>query len=179
MIQKTVYTCGPITGLSYGGATEWRETIRDMVDKDVKMVSPMRGKDYFKHVEKFEAQVNATKIAPPEKDAIQKVADLMEPHGTSKFRKALSSAKGILARDSFDVRNCDILLMNVLGAKEKSLGSICEMAWAWQFRKPIILVIEEDLKNPHTHDFTMEMVNYVVHDLPTAANLINAIFKDY
>ena len=44
--MHTVYLAGPITGLTYDGATDWRHAVAaDLNSVGIKGLSPMRGKD--------------------------------------------------------------------------------------------------------------------------------------
>jgi len=153
MVNKTIYLCGPIAGISYKEATNgWRSEISNYLDADIKTISPMRGKDHLKDVESFEKRGNYdTNIN--------------------------STGKAIITRDYFDVKNCDLILANFLGAERVSIGSCFELAWAYAMQKPVVLVIDE--KNIHIHDFVLETCGYITHDLRKACDSINKFFKEY
>lgn len=58
---------------------------------------------------------------------------------------------GVNASDRFitaacreDVKRCDAVFVNFLGAEKLSIGTLIEIAWADMMRKPIVLVIDED-----------------------------------
>ncbi len=43
-----VYLSGPITGCSYGGATDWRGYVKSQLKKyNIPSLSPLRAKDYL------------------------------------------------------------------------------------------------------------------------------------
>ena len=65
---------------------------------------------------------------------------------------------------------CDALLVNLLGAKKVSIGSVLEIGWADAFRKPIILAIEKE-GNPHDHAELKEVANFIVDNLDEAIEL--------
>lgn len=50
----------------------------------------------------------------------------------------------ITIRCKQDVKDCDALLVNFLGAEKLSIGTITEIAWAVILDKPTVLVINED-----------------------------------
>jgi nucleoside 2-deoxyribosyltransferase len=97
-----VYLAGPITGLTHGEATNWRKNMAYFLTRmGHTAVSPMRGKDYL---------VND---GLPIESAYEAIP--------------MSSAKGIYGRDSFDVAHCDILFVNLIGAKQVSIGTVMEI----------------------------------------------------
>jgi nucleoside 2-deoxyribosyltransferase len=154
-MQKTIYLAGPITGLDYQGCTEWRESfseqLKDMSNGNIVGLSPMRGKTYLQNVGVI-------------------------GHGNEKYG-ILSGGKSIVCRDYYDVRTCDAIVMNLLGAKKVSIGSMFEVAWAHAHSKPLILVIESDRQdNIHHHDMLHEMAGYTVDNLDDALYILGALF---
>ncbi len=151
--MTTVYLAGPITGLIYAGSTDWR---RYMIDKfariGVKALSPMRGKEYL-------AQLKGTISGTGEEYAHLGV---------------LSLPRGVMTRDRFDATRCDVLLVNFLGARNISIGSVMEIAWADAKRTPIVCVMEEK-GNPHEHMMLTEAFGYRVTTLDEAMHIIKAI----
>lgn len=89
----------------------------------------------------------------------------------------LSTAKGIVRRDSYDVRTCNAVLVNVLDAKRVSIGTVCEVAFAYILNKPVVLVMEPE-GNIHEHCFITEMCDYWVHDLDHGIEIIQTILLD-
>lgn len=145
---RRVYLAGPITGLSFGGATEWREGVTGaLAQRGVIGVSPLRAKDYLK---------NEAKLG----DTYESIA--------------LSSGKGITTRDRFDCMTSDAVLFNFLGADKVSIGTCIEIGWADAFRKPGILVIEPE-KNVHDHGMIREICGFRVATLDEAVAIAAAI----
>jgi len=143
-----VYLAGPITGCSYKGCNEWRESVRDeLLDTGILAYSPMRKKDYLKTLNVIPSQV---KIVSP------MVTDV-----------------GITTRDRFDCTHADVILMNLLGAKRVSIGTMIEVGWADANRVPIVLVMEEG--NPHEHPMISRIANFKVVTLPEAVDVVKAI----
>lgn len=135
-----IYLAGPISGLTYDGAVDWRNTVKETLDDaskgQIQCLSPMRHKDYL---------LNESKI----KDDYEQI---------------LSSQRGITARDRFDSTRCDLLFVNFLGAKKVSIGTVLEIAWADSQRIPIVLVMEDE-NNPHEHSMVRELCPFRVNNL--------------
>lgn len=144
--MKKIYLAGPITGLSYEAATKWREDVKESLP-EYECFSPLRAKWYLQQY----AQLPAVSTSD----------------------KPLSSAKGILCRDYFDCSTADLIIVNFLNAKRISIGTVAEIAWAWQARKPIIAIMNS--KNVHEHDFLNEMIAYKVSTVNDAKSLARAI----
>lgn len=126
-----VYLAGPITGITYGECTEWREYVKDNINEEIATLSPMRGKQFIK-----ERVTSNGKIGMSFEDSL------------------LASTKGINTRDYFDVQRADAILVNFLGAEIVSIGTVMEIAWARAFNKPVVCCMEKD--NIHNH----AMLNY-------------------
>lgn len=158
-MKKCVYLSGAITGLSYGEAVDWRvEATKELASANIIGISPMRAKDYLSHVTKFEGQGQYAKHGP------------------------LSTGKAIVARDHFDTINCDAILVNLLGTTKVSIGTVLEIAWAWDHNKPVIVAIEDNdpaLMNCHEHVMLTELFSFRVNSLPAAYNIVKAVLGDY
>lgn len=140
-MTKCVYLAGPITGLSYGGANEWRDAFAEQLEaRGVRGLSPMRGKSYLDHEER---------IWDSYEDSL------------------LSSQKSIVTRDRNDATTCDLLVVNLLGATRVSIGTMVELGWADAHRVPIVVVMEES-GNPHDHAFVRELAGWRVTNLQDA-----------
>lgn len=150
--MSKVYLAGPITGLSYSGCTDWRAVAKDELAKSgIGGLSPMRGKEYLAHLE----TISGTG---------EEYAHL----------GVLSNSRGIMTRDRFDATRCDVLLVNLLGAKAVSIGTVMEIAWADLSRIPIVCAIEEK-GNPHEHMMVTEALGYRVPSLDEALHICRAI----
>jgi nucleoside 2-deoxyribosyltransferase len=147
MNLPTVYLAGPITGLNYEGATDWRDYASKELAPDILGVSPMRGKDYLLHEQSIRDHY-------PE--------------------AVLSTTKGITTRDRNDVYTCDAVLMNLLGAKKVTIGTMIEAGWADAFRKPIVLVIEDG--NIHWHGMLEHVSGWIVPTLDEGIHIIKTLF---
>lgn len=179
MHKFKVYLSGPITGLTYSDSISWTDYARnslaanhyycgqlishqyylDLILKDkagelksiptyIEGYRPLRGKEHL----------DTNKVLS---------ASLHGKHG-------LATNKAIVSRDSYDVLSCDVMLVNLLGAKEKSIGTVSEIAWAWLSRKPIVLVME-DTGNCHEHGFILEMCGHQTTDLDEGIHIVKKI----
>lgn len=149
-----VYLAGPISGLTYGGATEWRDgVIRDLAEFGIKGLSPMRCKEFLQN----------------ETDGFSKTC---EKYG---HINVLASPRGIMTRDRFDATRCDVLLVNLLGATTVSIGTVMEIAWADACRTPIVCAMEAG--NIHEHAMVNEALGYRVDTLEEAVSLVKAILS--
>jgi nucleoside 2-deoxyribosyltransferase len=83
----------------------------------------------------------------------------------------MSSGKGIVGRDMHDVRSCGLMLVNLLDAPDRSIGTMVEYGWASAWGKPIITV-----KLPkgcrHDHLFIDELSTYQVDNVDAAIDLV-------
>jgi hypothetical protein len=147
MSSKALFLAGPLTGISYGDALEWRTYVERRLPPGIIAFSALRGKEYVA------------------KEAVLK--DAYPDH-------LLSTPQGTITRDRFDVSRCDALFVNFLKADRVSIGTIMEMAWADAWRIPIILAMENG--NIHDHAFVRQVAAFITDDLDeairTAVNVV-------
>ena len=150
--MKLVYLAGPITGLDYEGATNWRQDaikhLMDISGGNIVGLSPMRGKDYLIDEKTLAAEGYSETI--------------------------MSSAKGITERDRFDTTRADALFVNLLGAERVSIGTMIELGWADANRIPIIVVMEKG--NLHDHAMVNSVASFVVNSLGDGMEIIHKLF---
>jgi nucleoside 2-deoxyribosyltransferase len=148
--MKTVYLSGPISGLRYAEAREWRDVAAEsLAEEGIVALTPLRGKNFL---EKIDGPL------------------LKAGHPT----KPLSTPKGIVTRDRWDAMRCDVMLVNLLGATDVTIGTMIEYGWADAARNPIITVMEPE-GNIHDHAFIREMSGYVVDTLEEGIAIAKAI----
>ena len=156
-MTKTVYLAGPITGLNFAGAVDWRnDAIRELADAGIKGLSPMRAKEYLKAIAS-----DAAFTSDGDKYAIQ---------------SPLSTNRGITTRDRWDATRCDVLLVNFEPTHGKgivSVGTVMEIAWADSKRIPIVCAMPEG--NELSHGMVLEAIGFRVHTLREALDLVKAI----
>lgn len=146
-MEYSVYLSGPIKGLVYGEATDWREHVTRKFPPHIIAISPMRSKEFLSN---------------------GKVLDLndMPDH-------AIVRPNGLVARDRYDVMRCDAMLVNLIGAKQISIGTCVEFGWADSYRKPIITAMREE--DVHNHGFVRELSGFLVPTLDEAIEIAQAI----
>lgn len=155
--MNTVYLAGPISGLNFEGATEWRErVIGELAAANIKGLSPMRAKDYLRDAYDAAGGFSAT----------------CEEYG---HLSPLSGPRGIMTRDRFDATRCDVLLVNLLGAERVSVGTIMEIAWADLCRTPIVVAIEPG--NVHEHAMVDQAIGFRCGTLEEAVHVVKAILS--
>jgi len=146
--MKSVYLAGPIAGLSYDESTDWRqEAIKYLASKGITCLDPMRSKEHLAGVARIEGSYED---------------------------EALSSQKGINTRDHWDVMRCDVVLANLEHAREypdrPTIGTIMEIAWAWAYRKPLVLILKED--SIYEHPMVLECAGFRVGSLESGLNVV-------
>lgn len=130
-----IYAAGPMTGLVFEEALQWRDTLSKELDPKIVVLSPLRGKDFLS-------------------GTVFHCGD----YGTI---NPLSTMKAITNRDRNDVMRSDLVFANLLGAKTVSIGTVLELAWADSKRIPIVLLMESDSTNPHEHCMIREICPFV------------------
>lgn len=149
MNTPTVYLCGPISFLKYEGANDWREYATGYLEQfGIKARSPLRGKDFLKEM------------------GIIGIGEYTE--------HPLATDNGIIARDRFDVRTSDLMLANLLGAEQSSIGSPAEFAWADAFGTPVVTAMEKE-GSPYDHPFIRGLSGYRVETLDEALTICRII----
>lgn len=149
MNTYTIYMAGPVRGLDYESATDWRTWFANqMSGLNVECLDPLRGKEELKG----ETSIDRVEYATP-----------------------LSCPKGIYIRDRFDALRCDLLVVNLLGAKRTSIGSVMEIAWADALHKPIILIMEPG--NVHEHAMILGACGFRAQCLAEAAAIATAVLN--
>ena len=73
------------------------------------------------------------------------------------------------------VMQSDVIYANLLGAKEKSIGSIAEIAWAYLLKKLVVIAMEKD--NIHKHSFILSMTNVIFDNEKDALGYLKYINK--
>lgn len=147
---KTVYLAGPISGCTFDECVDWRQqAIKRLADNSIRGLSPMRGKEYLRS---------------------EKIID------GSYEDSVMSCARGIYTRDRFDSLRCDVLLVNFLGAKKVSIGTVMEFGWADSRKTPIICAMEPE-GNPHDHPMITEAIGFRVKTMQEALNVAISILR--
>lgn len=142
-MNPLVYLAGGIAGLTGEEARKWRSHAeRELNHYKIDVRDPMREKgklDWDKPISgDFHAYVD---------------------------KGLFYTSKAIMTRDFNDVKQADVLLVNLLGCTRPSLGTIMELAWAFAFQKPAVVCIEKS-GNPHdNHPMIHEAMGFRVTTL--------------
>lgn len=145
--MKKVYLAGPISGLTYDGAQEWRDYVKGKIDTRIDCYSPQRGKKFLQ-------------MRGPLEGAYDEFP--------------LSTDVGITTRDRHDCTSADLVIFNLLGAQRVSIGTMIELGWADAARNPAILIIERE-GNPHDHPMVRQTTHFRVTSVDDAIALAQAI----
>lgn len=147
-MKPTVYLAGPITGLNFDGCTNWRDDVRRRLEQaGIVAFSPMRAKEY---------------LAP---------LPTISGHGEEYAHMGvLSTPRAVMTRDHFDATSRDLMLVNLLGAKQVSVGTVMEIAWGYTRQIPIVCAMEPE-GNPHEHMMIAEAIGFRVPTLEEAIHV--------
>lgn len=144
-MTKQIYLAGSIAGKTFNEANIWRNIVTELLSynfPNVKTINPLRGKETLqKKISKFEYA-----------------------------NHPITTQKGIVRRDFNDVSTSDCVLVNLLGSESASIGTIMEIAWAYQSRIPVVLVMEKE-GNPNDHLFVRECITFQTEDMEEAIDL--------
>lgn len=153
MKRPLVYLAGGIAGLPGVEAVEWRgQALLSLANRNVEALDPMRAKQ-----------------------ALGQQARISTNFHDYEGRGAFFTSRGIMTRDFNDVKRCDALLVNLLGLAKPSLGTIMELAWAYAFQKPAVVVIEAT-GNPHdNHPMIHEAMPFRVVTLDEGIDAVAVI----
>ena len=152
-MKPIVYLAGPIAGTLYADVVDWREQAAVYLNfRNIETLSPMRGK---------EALAGNGRVA----DTFRAYDQL----------GAFYTSKGIMTRDHTDVKRVDALLVNLLGATKPSLGTIMELAWAYAYGKPAVVVIEREGNVHDNHPMIHEAIGFRVETLDEGIDAVAVI----
>jgi nucleoside 2-deoxyribosyltransferase len=145
-----VYLAGPISGLAYNGAVDWRQDVAAVLhDHGVTAWSPMRSKEYLVREESLRVEGYDASVSP------------------------LSTPSAIVTRDRWDCQRADVVLVNLVGAERVSIGTVLELAWADAARVPLVVAMEEG--NLHEHAMVEALVGFRVPTLDEAVDVVLAL----
>ena len=149
MIEPIVYLAGPIAGVRGDHAIDWREEVDGLLaERDIEALNPMRAK----------LALHGPRHISTDFRSYQNLGPFFTP-------------RGIMARDFNDVKRCDALLVNLIGAERDSLGTVMELGWAYAMQKPAIVAIEEG--NPLLrHPMVIEAMSFMCPTLDEAVDTV-------
>ena len=142
-----VYLAGPISGLTFDECVLWRNYAKEKLAPEIDAYSPLRNKEFLKGKGKLEGQY---------------------------IENPMSTDRGINTRDHFDVMTSDAILCNLLGTVRVSVGTVMEIAWAFAYKKPLILAIENH-NNVHDHPMIREAIGFRTSNLDDAIKITRSV----
>lgn len=152
--MRYVYTAGPMTGLTHEEADSWRsnELLHDILGKNGwEILSPTDAKEKPWLIEKY----SGDNVMPA------RVPHVMERREVQLDLEHIHAASAIIA--------------NLKDAKIVSIGTVCEIAYAYAIGRPIIVV--DDDGSLHDHMFIRQMATVTVADMGAAVDELLKIGK--
>lgn len=129
--MRRLYLAGPITGISYKEVMEKRNNLKKDLEPEYFVVDPMRGKESLAEDLSLSSNYSGLHMDP------------------------LLGGHSIFRRDYTDLLSCDVVLGDFRGSKKISIGSVMELAWAYQKGIYVITVMEPG--NMHEYAFMDEV----------------------
>jgi nucleoside 2-deoxyribosyltransferase len=141
---KTVYLAGLIS-TEKPASLEWRHVVEAALKDRFHVLSPMRGKE---------------NLAKTSKDG-----GITDPTLT---------AKDIILRDYHDVVASDVVLVHLdsFGSDRPLVGTMFELGWAWDMKKPVVAVAAGNNLLMRNHPFVKETVAHYVESLEDAVSVL-------
>lgn len=154
-MKPLVYLAGAIAGMTFDGATDWRIQAKHMLgERGIETLDPMRAK----HALASRGQISMN---------FHDYAD----------KGAFFTSRGIMTRDFNDVRRSDAGLVNLLGTKKVSAGTVMELGWYFALQKPVVVAIERE-GNPHdNHPMIHEAMRFRVESIEEAVDAIAVVLN--
>lgn len=143
MKRPTVYLCGLIS-TDAPESLQWRLDVTSRLsDAGFEVLSPMRSKDPNQLIK----------------------GGLTDPNITS---------KDIILRDFNDVKRASVILahLEIFGGFRPLLGTVAELAWAWQFNTPVVGIALPDNFYMRNHPFVREFISHYCEDVESAVDFV-------
>jgi nucleoside 2-deoxyribosyltransferase len=148
-MKPKVYLAGPIAGQTYDQTVGWRAfVIQELKKHGIVGLSPLRNKTYLKELDTM----------------------------PDTYDHPLSTSRAIMTRDHFDCHRSDAVLAYLPEAGKRSIGTVMECAWAYAYRKPLVVVMKDD--GIYDHPMIREAAGYLVSDLNVAVGILVSLFSE-
>lgn len=156
MSRPHIYLAGPIGGLTWDEASKWRDSVTTLL-------SPMECRSPLRPLNGVDLRDSCfvTDSARLSNESVD----------TSK--KLLPFGK-LFDRDYADCHECDGVFVNFIGAKKQSVGTICEIAWAFRRGVPLVVVIDKD--NINHNPFLNPQYTKMFDNLADGVNYMRGAF---
>lgn len=150
--RPRVYLAGPMAGLTLEEAREWRFAITCQLDRTFEFLDPCRNKE---------------SLSTTVYDGV------LDKHGNPEH--FMCDGKTVFERDTHDIARSDALLVNFLGSKQVSVGTIMELGMAYCGGIPVVVVMDDG--NIHDHLFTRQVALTVVPDIDQGLRVLRSLFN--
>jgi nucleoside 2-deoxyribosyltransferase len=147
MNKPSIYLAGKISGLSFDESEAWRNEFKAIVGNAFRCFSPLRGKTGLRDVGVIEQS----------------------------YTTALSCDRGILCRDHLDCMTADMIVCNFQNTARVSIGSVMECAWAFAYRKPLLVITDHN--TVHDHPMIRQVTDFTCGSVDDAALLALSILQ--
>lgn len=152
--DMSVYLAGYITDSVIDECVAWRKRLREVYDDwkgmgryPICWLDPLNGEDY--------SEISHEGL------------------------KGVLPANAIVHKDYMCVKNADLIVanMNTFGQTRPPIGTICELAWAFEFHKPIVMITTD--KNYINHPFMSYFTSWYVSSVDELIDkkVINQFYK--
>jgi nucleoside 2-deoxyribosyltransferase len=146
--MPTVYLAGPIRDQTVASANDWRSAVASaLLRHGIKGISPLR-------------------CEPPGIEGIY-----AGTYDDPKF----GTLKAIASKNVYDTKACDLALIYLPDAS--SVGTIIELALAYAYHKPVVLVTTDE--RLLTHPLVRQCAGWCLPSLDDAVELIVGLLRDY
>lgn len=176
--DRNVYLAGPIVGVEYGKARfGWRRefeqllhwqpywsTENDVTGHVTSLAPSLRPETQHIHL-----------FSPMRGRLLMDAEDVVAPGVEYTLDDPLENAKSMLLRDTNDIRYCDLVVVNLVGATRAALGTTAEMGFAYALNKPVVLIMEKDPSVFHYHGFITGIASFWVETVPEAVDVVKTL----
>ncbi|MDD3434474.1 MAG: nucleoside 2-deoxyribosyltransferase [Candidatus Pacebacteria bacterium] len=125
--------------------------------------------EYFNKYSKILSQYGFEVLHPMIAKGCLKDQNNLVPEG---YQHPECTNHAIVERDNWMVAESDIVFFDFTQTTKISIGSMFELAWAYQLRKYVVVVMQPE--NPHWHSFVLEAADIV---FPTSSEAIAYLRK--
>jgi nucleoside 2-deoxyribosyltransferase len=91
------------------------------------------------------------------------------------YTHPVSTDRAIIGRDRWMTKKADIIFANLMNAKTVSIGSVMELAWAFDHGKHVVLAMEEN--NIHRHAFITQCADIVFSNYEESIDYLTSLRK--
>jgi nucleoside 2-deoxyribosyltransferase len=87
-------------------------------------------------------------------------------------------SKSIIIRDYNDIKRADVMLvnLNLWGSTRPLVGTLMELAWAWQMQMPVVAVCAKDDVLMRNHPFINECISHYCETMAEAIEFIGRYY---